>query len=70
VAPFENVNVYPLVAKLLELDISHLKTGAIDGDLRRLEMILKESGRKSIGHLSSVTFAAQQFAIRGRWTSH
>jgi hypothetical protein len=39
--PFENVNVYPLIAKLLGLDISHLKTGAIDGDLRVLAPILK-----------------------------
>ena len=44
VAPFENVNVYPLVAKLLGLDISHLKTGAIDGDLRVLAPILKTNG--------------------------
>jgi hypothetical protein len=44
VAPFENVNVYPLVAKLLGLDISHLKTGAIDGDLRVLASILKKNG--------------------------
>jgi hypothetical protein len=43
-APFENVNVYPLVAKLLGLDISHLKTGAIDGDLRVLAAILKANG--------------------------
>jgi predicted AlkP superfamily pyrophosphatase or phosphodiesterase len=47
VAPFENVNVYPLVAKLLGLDISHLKTGAIDGDLRVLQSILKEDAGKS-----------------------
>jgi alkaline phosphatase D len=45
--PFENVNVYPLVAKLLGLDFSHLKTGAIDGDLRVLAPILKESAEKS-----------------------
>jgi len=44
VGPFENVNVYPLVAKLLGLDISHLKTGAIDGDLRVLAPILKTNG--------------------------
>ena len=25
--PFENVNVYPLIAELLGLDFSHLKTG-------------------------------------------
>ena len=43
VAPFENVNVYPLVAKLLGLDFSHLKTGAIDGALSVLQPILKES---------------------------
>jgi predicted AlkP superfamily pyrophosphatase or phosphodiesterase len=42
--PFENVNVYPLIAKLLGLDISHLKTGAIDGDLRVLAPILKDGG--------------------------
>jgi hypothetical protein len=40
--PFENVNVYPLLAKLLGLDISHLKTGPIDGDLRVLAPILKD----------------------------
>jgi hypothetical protein len=34
--------VYPLVAKLLELDISQLKTGPIDGDLSVLRGILKE----------------------------
>jgi len=43
VPTFENVDIYPLVAKLLGLDISHLKTGAIDGDLRPLQLILKES---------------------------
>ena len=43
VQPFENVDVYPLLAKLLGLDISHLKTGAIDGDLRPLQPILVES---------------------------
>jgi len=42
-APFENVNVYPLVAKILGLDISKLKTGPIDGKLSVLEPILKES---------------------------
>jgi len=40
--PFENVNVYPLIVKLLGLDISHLKTGAIDGDLRVLAPILRD----------------------------
>jgi hypothetical protein len=44
VPPFENVNVYPLVARLLGLEISHLKTGAIDGDLRVLAPILKTNG--------------------------
>jgi predicted AlkP superfamily pyrophosphatase or phosphodiesterase len=44
--PFENVNVYPLIAKLLGLDIVHLKTGAIDGDLRVLGPILKDSVRE------------------------
>ena len=41
VAPFENVDVYPLVAKLLGLDISHLKTGPIDGEIRPLQAILQ-----------------------------
>jgi predicted AlkP superfamily pyrophosphatase or phosphodiesterase len=39
--PFENVNVYPLIAKILGLDISHLKTGAIDGKVEVLEGVLK-----------------------------
>lgn len=39
--PFENVNVYPLVAKILGLDITKLKTGAIDGKLGVLEGILQ-----------------------------
>jgi alkaline phosphatase D len=38
--PFENINVYPLVAKILGLDIAHLKTGPIDGDLKVLAPIL------------------------------
>jgi hypothetical protein len=42
VAPFENVNVYPFVARILGLDISHLKTGAVDGDLEVLQQILTE----------------------------
>jgi predicted AlkP superfamily pyrophosphatase or phosphodiesterase len=42
VAPFENVNVYPLIAKLLGLDIHDLKTGLIDGDLSVLQSILKK----------------------------
>ena len=40
--PFENVNVYPLIAKILGLDITKLKTGPIDGKLGVLEGILKE----------------------------
>jgi alkaline phosphatase D len=39
--PFENVDVYPLVAKILGLDITNLKTVAIDGKLGVLEGILK-----------------------------
>jgi len=39
--PFENVNVYPLIAKILGLDITNLKTGPIDGKLDVLEKMLK-----------------------------
>ncbi len=39
--PFENVNVYPLIAKILGLDIANLKTGPIDGRLSVLEGILE-----------------------------
>jgi predicted AlkP superfamily pyrophosphatase or phosphodiesterase len=39
--PFENVDVYPLVAKILGLDITNLKTGPIDGKLSGLEGILQ-----------------------------
>jgi predicted AlkP superfamily pyrophosphatase or phosphodiesterase len=39
--PFENVNVYPLIAKILGLDISDLKTGPIDGKVEVLEGVLK-----------------------------
>jgi predicted AlkP superfamily pyrophosphatase or phosphodiesterase len=39
--PFENVNVYPLIAKILGLDITSLKTGPIDGKLSVLGRILK-----------------------------
>ena len=38
--PFENVNVYPLIAKILGLDITTLKTGSLDGKLSVLEGIL------------------------------
>ncbi len=40
VAPFENVNLYPMIAHILGLDISHLKTGPVDGDLKMLQGIL------------------------------
>jgi len=40
-APFENVNVYPLVARILGLDITDLKTGSVDGKLSVLEGILR-----------------------------
>jgi predicted AlkP superfamily pyrophosphatase or phosphodiesterase len=39
--PFENVNVYPLIARILGLDITNLKTGPLDGKLEVLERILK-----------------------------
>jgi len=39
--PFENVDVYPLIAKILGLDITNLKTGPIDGKLGVLQGILK-----------------------------
>jgi predicted AlkP superfamily pyrophosphatase or phosphodiesterase len=42
VAPFENVNVYPLIAKILGLDITTLKTGPVDGKLNVLAPILKK----------------------------
>jgi predicted AlkP superfamily pyrophosphatase or phosphodiesterase len=45
VAPFENVDIYPLVAKLLGLDIAQLKTGPIDGELRPLQAILQNPDR-------------------------
>ena len=40
VAPFDNVNLYPMIAHILGLDISHLKTGPVDGDLKVLQGIL------------------------------
>lgn len=40
--PFENINVYPLIAKILGLDISHLKTGPIDGKVEVLDGVLKK----------------------------
>ncbi len=41
VAPFENVNLYPLLAEILGLDIHALKTGPIDGKLSVLQPILR-----------------------------
>ncbi len=38
---FENVNVYPLIAKILGLDMTKLKTGPIDGKFSVLEGILQ-----------------------------
>lgn len=43
VAPFVNVNVYPLIAKILGLDLGQLRTGPIDGSLSVLQGILKKS---------------------------
>jgi predicted AlkP superfamily pyrophosphatase or phosphodiesterase len=40
VASFENVNLYPMIAHILGLDISHLKTGPVDGNLKVLQGIL------------------------------
>jgi predicted AlkP superfamily pyrophosphatase or phosphodiesterase len=40
VGSFENVDVYPLVARILGLDITGLKTGKIDGSIAPLEGIL------------------------------
>src|ERR1700722_12646863 len=40
IAPFENVAVYPFVARILGLDITNLKTGAIDGTIAPLAGIL------------------------------
>jgi alkaline phosphatase D len=42
VAPFESVNIYPLIAKILGLDIQALKTRPIDGKLSALQSILKK----------------------------
>jgi predicted AlkP superfamily pyrophosphatase or phosphodiesterase len=41
VAPFENVAVYPFIAKILGLDITNLKTGAVDGTIAPLQGILR-----------------------------
>lgn len=39
--PFENVNVYPLIAHILGLDVANLKTGPIDGKLTVLQGVVK-----------------------------
>jgi hypothetical protein len=39
--PFENVNVYPLIAEILGLDITNLKTVPIDGKLNVLDGMLQ-----------------------------
>jgi predicted AlkP superfamily pyrophosphatase or phosphodiesterase len=41
VPPFENVNVYPLIAHILGLDIANLKTGPIDGKFTTLQGVLR-----------------------------
>jgi alkaline phosphatase D len=53
--PFEDVDVYPLVAKLLGLYIAHLKTGAIDGNAKVLSGILRDraAGKKAAQTRSS-----------------
>ena len=43
VEPFENVDVYPLIAKILGLNIQALRTGPIDGEIEPLQGILKSS---------------------------
>lgn len=40
VAPFQNVSIYPFIAKILDLNITNLKTGAIDGKITPLQGIL------------------------------
>jgi X-X-X-Leu-X-X-Gly heptad repeat protein len=40
VPPFENVDIYPFIAKILGLDITKLPTGPIDGKLAPLQGIL------------------------------
>jgi alkaline phosphatase D len=46
VQPFENVDVYPLIAKILGLDITNLPTGPIDGKLADLEAVLNSAVRQ------------------------
>jgi hypothetical protein len=40
VAPFENINVYPLIARILGL-----RTGPIDGNIRVLQGVLEKSAK-------------------------
>jgi alkaline phosphatase D len=40
---FENVDLYPLIAKILGLDITHLNSGPPDGKLEVLRAMLKHS---------------------------
>ena len=44
---FENVDVYPFIAKILGLDITHLKTGPIDGKLDVTPKLCIDSGLAS-----------------------
>jgi alkaline phosphatase D len=39
--PFENVDVYPFIARILGLNIDHLKTGPIDGKIGALAGMIK-----------------------------
>ena len=50
VPPFENVNLYPFVARILGLDISHLKSGPIDGDLKALQGIVSPAPERIAAH--------------------
>jgi alkaline phosphatase D len=38
--PFENVDIYPLIARILGLDITNLPTGPIDGKLADVQGVL------------------------------
>jgi predicted AlkP superfamily pyrophosphatase or phosphodiesterase len=42
-ASFENVDLYPVIAKILGLDITHLQSGPIDGKLSVLQSMLRSS---------------------------
>jgi hypothetical protein len=66
VPPFENINVYPFIAALLQLDIAHLKTGPIDGDAKVLSGILREvRAEKQVGKKAAqVLSLPPQTAVR------